>query len=177
MKQKLPWILVAVVLLFGVVALLWPTKPGVRPRLEMSFLCFTNSAGNPEAVFAVHYPKGYGGGGWKHMEVDQWVDEGWKPWKSDGLRPQGMRLHGSSLQGTVASNGRRIDINASYLLPNTNDPWRIRTLVEEMPPLSMLERLPFLGKNSRPPSSFPTNPANLFVYWMTNEVGLVPNAQ
>jgi hypothetical protein len=82
-----------------------------------------------------------------------------------------MQLQGSSLQGTVATNGKRIDLIASYSLPNTNDSLRIRTHVEELPPLSFVERLPFLGRNRRPPNSYTTNRANFLVYWMTNEVG------
>jgi len=171
MKRRLAWVLVALVLASALVVMLWPRKPEVRQKAELSFLYFTNSAGNPEVVFAVHFPKAYGGGSWKDMEVDRWEGERWNPWKPDGLRPHGMRLHGSSLLGTVAANGRRIDLNASYLLPNTNDSWRIRTRVEEAPPLSFIERLPFLGRNSRPPSSYMTNPANFFAYWMTNVVG------
>jgi len=171
MKQKVPWILVIAVLLFAAVVLLWPTKPEVRPRTELSFLYFTNVPVGSEAVFAVHFPKGYGGGGWKQTEVDHWKGGRWNSWKPEGSPLPGMQLQGSSLVGTVAGNGKRIDLIASYPLPNTNDSWRLRTRVEEQPPLAFLERLPILGRNGRSPNSYTTNPANLLVHWMTNEVG------
>ena len=171
MKQRLPWILVITVLLCAVVVLLWPTKPGVRQRIELSFLCFSNAATGPEALFAVHNPKYYGGGTWFQTEVDRWEGGRWKPWKPESWPLPGTRFQGGSLLGTVAANGKRIDLIACYPLPDTNDSWRIRTHMDELPPLSFLERLPFLWRNGRQANIYATNRANFLVYWMTNEIG------
>jgi hypothetical protein len=171
MKRKLPWILVAAVLLSAVVIMLWPTKPKVRQPAELSFLHFTNVAGSNVAVFAVHFQKHYGGSSWQQTELDHWESGRWNPWNPTTTGRAGLPFQGGGPMGAVTASGKRIDLIAGFFLPNTNDSWRLRTHVEEVPPMSFVERLTFFGRKIRPANNYTADPRQTFDYWITNVVG------
>ena len=171
MKRRLPWVLVALVLVSAVAIMLWPSKPVVRPQVELSFLHFTNGPRYSLAIFAVHFPRNFEGITWKETELDHWESGRWNPLHLPGRGSDLLPFQGGGPRGTVAPNGKRIDRVAEFFIPDTNDSWRIRTPVEEDRPWSGMERLPFLGRKLRQVHDDVGDPPRTFNYWVTNVVG------
>jgi hypothetical protein len=168
MKRKLVWVLVAAVLV-TVIIMVWPDKSGPRPQVELSFLGFSNSPARSEAAFAVYLPPRFGGCGWRQMEVDV-LEEG--RWTHVTSQAPGMQQYRGGYPGAKAPNGRPFDWITVLPIANTNNSWRFRLAVDELP-----RRAPFvielwrdLVKRGRRVQGFSPARSYDYSYWITNEV-------
>lgn len=173
MKRCLIFLACAAVIFAAVMlAILLSDSP--PPTVRLVFLGYTNTGGQPEALFSVQFPPSFGGCGWKDPEVSRKEGEVWKSWSLTNRTVPRMRYFTAPIKSSPGAPERLAAVFAAFPVETTNDVSRIVIEVDLNPRREsrMTAAARILWGWLRITSSLPSGRS----YFLTNETRIKPAA-